>query len=232
MKTNNLAVIPARSGSKGLPDKNIKVLEGKPLLAYSIDAAIESGCFSKIMVSTDSEKYATISIQWGAEVPFLRSRYNASDYAGSWDAVKEVLQRYKELGAVFDTVCLLQPTSPLRMADDIIAAYGQFENMAATSVVSVCECEHSPLLSNTLNANLSMEGFLPKGGEKRRQDCDKYYRLNGAIYIVRSEDVLNDSIDISGHRSYAYIMPVERSVDIDSIRDFEYARFLMRRAHE
>ena len=110
---NNLAIIPARSGSKGLKDKNIKLLNGKPLIAYSIEAAKKSEIYSHILVSTDSERYGEIAIQYGAEVPFYRSEENASDVASSWDVVKEALKKYQEMGIVFDTFTLLQPTSPL-----------------------------------------------------------------------------------------------------------------------
>ncbi|MBO6246248.1 MAG: acylneuraminate cytidylyltransferase family protein, partial [Anaerovibrio sp.] len=123
----NIAIIPARSGSKGLKDKNIKLMNGKPLLAYSIEAAKESGMFDEIMVSTDSPKYADIAIQYGAGVPFLRSAENSSDTAGSWDMVLEVLNNYQKIGREFDTVCLLQPTSPLRLAKDISDAYKDFK---------------------------------------------------------------------------------------------------------
>lgn len=119
----NIALIPARSGSKGLKDKNIRKLNGKPLIVHSINAAIESKIFDEIMVSTDSELYADIAKDSGASVPFLRSQEQSSDSAGSWGVVKEVLQNYKKLGKTFSTVCLLQPTSPLRRADDIIEAY-------------------------------------------------------------------------------------------------------------
>lgn len=103
----NLAIIPARSGSKRLKDKNIKLLNGKPLLAYTIESARESGLFDEIMVSTDSEKYAEIARQWGANVPFLRSYELSNDTASSWDVVKDVIIRYKNLGFEFDTVALL-----------------------------------------------------------------------------------------------------------------------------
>lgn len=115
----NLAIIPARSGSKGLPGKNKKPLLGKPLMAYAIEAAVESGLFKAVHLSTDSEEYAEIGRSWGAEVPFLRSLRNSSDTASSWDAVLEVLEQYSRQGREFDTVMLLQPTSPLRTAEDI-----------------------------------------------------------------------------------------------------------------
>ena len=108
----NIAIITARSGSKGLPNKNILPLDGKPLIAHTIIAAKESGMFDTVMVSTDSEEYAAIAREWGAEVPFLRSEENSSDKAGSWDVVREVLDEYRKRGEEFDTFTLLQPTSP------------------------------------------------------------------------------------------------------------------------
>ena len=109
-----IAIIPARSGSKGLKDKNIKLLNGKPLIVYSIDAAIKSNAFDIVFVSTDSEIYAEIAMKAGADAHFLRSEINSSDKASSWDTVREVIQRFEEEGKYFDEIMLLQPTSPLR----------------------------------------------------------------------------------------------------------------------
>lgn len=222
----NLAIIPARSGSKGLPDKNIKMLGDKPLLAYSVEAAQKSGMFDEIMVSTDSEEYARIAKESGASVPFLRSAEMSGDKAGSWDTVREVLENYKKLGKEFDTVCLLQPTSPLRTSEDIIGAYDLFEKKAAVAVVSVCEMEHSPLWSNTLPKDGSLGNFIRNKSGNRRQDIETYYRLNGAVYIVYVSELLK-STDLFREGSFAYVMPTERSVDIDTERDFEYAQFLL-----
>ncbi len=223
----NLAIIPARSGSKGLKDKNIKKLNNKPLIYYSIVAALEAGIFDEVMVSTDSEKYADIAKECGAAVPFLRSYDNADDRAGSWDVVKEVLDCYEKRGMLFDTVCLLQPTSPLRKSSDIAEAYKLFEKKASVAVVSVCETDHSPLLANVLPNDKSLEGFIRQTKGDRRQDLGVFYRLNGAIYIVYVKE-LRTSIDLYKRGSFAYVMPRERSVDIDSELDFEYAEFLMK----
>ena len=114
----NIAIIPARSGSKGIKDKNIRLLNGKPLLAYTIEAALKSKCFDVVMVSTDSKKYKKIAEEYEAEVPFLRSEGNSKDYSSPWEVVKEVLERFKALGEEFDTFALLQPTSPLRSAKE------------------------------------------------------------------------------------------------------------------
>lgn len=218
----NLAIIPARSGSKGLPDKNIKLLNGVPLLAYSIKAAQESGMFDKIMVSTDSKKYADIAIQYGASVPFLRSKELSGDSAGSWDVAIEVLKCYQETGHRFDTVCLLQPTSPLRTADDIVGGYALLEAKNADAVTSVCEVEHSPLWCMTLEEDLSLSRFVFREDQRTRQQLPVYYRLNGALYI-RKISYNEENINIYCQNEFAFIMPRERSIDIDTKFDLELA---------
>ena len=223
---NNLAIIPARSGSKGLKDKNIKVLNGVPLLSYSVKAALSSKEFSHIMLSTDSQIYAEIGIECGAEVPFLRNSDNSSDTASSWDVVREVLEKYHKMGLDFDNVALLQPTSPLRTADDIRSAFELYRQNNATSVVSVCETEHSPLWSNTLPDNRSMNGFISSANNRQRQKLNTYYRINGAIYIVNVNHFLSGG-NIYDSGSYAYIMPTERSIDIDTQLDFLIAETVM-----
>ena len=143
----NIAIIPARSGSKGLPDKNIRLLGGKPLLAYTIEAAIQSGCFDTVHVSTDSEHYAEIARQYGADVPFLRSAALATDTASTWDAVREALCRYAELGKTFDTMMLMQPTSRT-----------SFTAIFPTSIVMTCA---SLPCRPDKNAPLSENPMLP-----------------------------------------------------------------------
>ena len=222
----NLAIIPARSGSKGLPDKNIKPLLGKPLMVYSIEAAIASGVFDEVMVSTDSGKYAEIAKSWGANVPFLRSEATASDTASSWDMVDEVLVGYRNRGQEFDTFCLLQPTSPLRTDNDIKNAYEIYREKAEFAVVSVCEAEHSPLWCGKLPESQEFIGFINPESQKRRQDTGKFYRINGAIYIVNIEKFQTDRF-LYHEGSFAYIMPQNRSIDIDTDIDFKYAEVIM-----
>lgn len=223
----NLAIIPARSGSKGLRDKNIKLLCGKPLMAYAIEAAKSSNCFDTVMVSTDSEKYADLARQYGAEVPFLRSAAMSSDTASTWDAMEEVIDKYEEQGQHFDSFTVLQATSPLRTATDIRQAFQIFEQKKASAVVSVCEMEHSPLLSNTLPEDGSLDGFIDRNNNTRRQDMKPYYRLNGAIYIVDVKGFRKDRF-LYRRGAYAYVMDAKHSVDIDTAEDFEYAEWLMR----
>jgi CMP-N,N'-diacetyllegionaminic acid synthase len=223
----NIAIITARSGSKGLKDKNIRLLTGKPLMAYSIESARDSGCFSEIMVSTDSAEYQRIAVEYGANVPFLRSEATSTDTAGSWDVVREVLDGYAKMGRRFDSVCLLQPTSPLRTAEDIKLAYKNYINNNADAVTSVCEAEHSPLWCMTLPENLSLKEFREQSrGNAPRQKLAQYYRINGAVYIRRIE-YDGDRSNICDNKEFAYVMDRRRSVDIDTIEDFEYAEFLI-----
>lgn len=222
----NIAIIPARSGSKGIKDKNIRNLCGKPLMAYSIEAALKSGKFEEVMVSTDSEKYAAIAKQYGASVPFLRSDVTASDTASSWDMVDEVLHNYKTLGREFDTFCLLQPTSPLRNAEDIVAAYSLYEDKADFAVVSVCEAEHSPLWCGHLPETNEFVGFVDEKNLKQRQAGQKFYRLSGAIYIVNIEKFKTER-NLYRKGSFAYIMSQKKSVDIDTEIDFRIAELMI-----
>ena len=222
----NIAIIPARSGSKGLKDKNIKSLCGKPLIAYSIEAALQSEMFDDVMVSTDSEKYADIARKFGANVPFLRSESTATDTASTWDAVKEVLAGYEEMGKVFDTFCLLQPTSPLRTSKEISEAYTLYKEKASFAVVSVCEAEHSPLWCGRLPDSKEFIDFIDANSISQRQVLGKFYRLNGAIYIVNINHFYEDRY-LYQKGSFAYIMSQEKSIDIDTELDFTFASVIL-----
>lgn len=223
----NIAIIPARSGSKGIPDKNIKELGNKPLIAWTIEAAISSKMFDEVMVSTDSEKYANIASSFGAHIPFLRSSENSSDVASSWDTVREVLLKYQKLARYFDTFTLLQPTSPMRNAEDIIGSFELMKKKDARTIVSVCETQDSPYLCNTLPESMSMANFfIDKYKNKRRQDLPKCYKLNGAIYLSKVKDFLDDG-DVYKNDCYAYIMDGLKSVDIDTMLDFKMAELIV-----
>lgn len=222
----NLAIIPARSGSKGLKDKNIKEINGKPLLAYSVEAALGSKLFDTIYVSTDSESYARIGRECGAEVPFLRPAELASDTASSWDAVRCALKQYEEIEKTFETVTLLQPTSPLRTSEEIIGGFQLFQEKRAKAVIGVCEVEHSPLWCNTLPDDRKMDSFIKPESDKRRQDLETYYRINGALYIVDTKKIM-ETDQIYDEECFAYIMDQSHSIDIDTELDFEIARIMM-----
>jgi len=223
----NIAIIPARSGSKGLANKNILPLLGKPLMAYTIEAALDSACFEQVFVSTDSEQYAELAVRFGASVPFLRSERSATDTASTWEVVGEVLTNYKDRGVEFDTVSILQPTSPLRNSKDICAAMEIYFSKGADYVESLCEMEHSPLWSNTIDESLSLYQFIKPEYNVRRQELPKYYRKNGAIYILKTEKLGNLG-DLYSKNSYAYLMPIERSIDIDTPLDFAIAEVMLK----
>jgi len=225
----NIAIIPARSGSKGLPNKNIRLLEGIPLLAHSVLCAKQAGLFNEIFVSTDSHQYADIAVEYGGSVPFLREASLAGDTASMWDVVRDVLSKYETIGKSFDSVTLLQPTSPLRIPDDIVEAHKIYKEKNADSVISVCIADHAPYLCNVLPESGSMEGFISYDKlDKQRQQLPDYYRINGALYLIRCS-YLAKTMDIYGAGSYAYIMPKERSVDIDDELDFITAETIYNR---
>lgn len=223
----NIAIIPARSGSKGLKDKNIKSLNGKPMMVYTIEAALKSNVFDEVVVSTDSKKYAEIAIEWGASVPFLRSEELSSDNASSWDVVRDVLQKYKGQGQNFNSFALLQPTSPLRKAEDIVKAYNAFYEKQANAIVGVTEAEHSPLWCGTLPEDQSLVGFFKSTDYSNhpRQKLAPYFRINGAIYIAKT-DYFYTTNDIYINKCYAYVMNRENSIDIDTALDFTIAQII------
>lgn len=223
-----IAIIPARSGSKGLKDKNIKELNGRPLIAYSIEAAIKSGMFNKVFVSTDSQKYADIAIQYGADASFLRSEKNSSDTAGSWDVVREVIDVLKAKGEEYDEIMLLQATSPLRTAQDIVSAIDLLHERKGNAVVSLTECDHSPIWCNTLPEDGGMDNFdRPEYKDLPRQVLPTFYRYNGAIYLVTNKELYNKE-HMMEHGCYAYVMPQSRSIDIDTAMDFLIAETIMK----
>lgn len=233
----NIAVILARSGSKGLPHKNIRELAGHPLMAYTIKAAQDSKVFDRVMVSTDSEEYAEIARKYGAEVPFLRSAENSGDRSSSWDAVKEVLGRYEnELGETFDVVALLQVTTPLRTGEQIKQAFRKMEETDANSLYSIREIEFpvswAEYVPDTLCMNESKYAvpvdpreYLP------RQMAGNAYRPNGAIYLYKTDALRTDAYPYET-KCYGYVMGKIPSVDIDDLEDFTIAEALIQKLPE
>jgi CMP-N,N'-diacetyllegionaminic acid synthase len=230
-RTKRLALIPARSGSKRLSGKNIRPLGGHPLIAWTIRAAIASACFDRIIVSTDSSEIAGISIRYGAEAPFLRPQELSTDEARTVDVVLHVLETLtSEEGFVAEEMCILQPTSPYRTAEDIARSYDLFREKEANAVISVAACTHSPAWTNTLGPGGSMEAFVASSHvNMRSQELPAYYRLNGAIYWYKAGIVRECKTTFPKTRIYAYEMDELRSLDIDTLLDFEYAGFLLER---
>ncbi len=216
------ALIPARSGSKGIKDKNIKKLHGKPLMAYSIDAARQVGDIGAVYVSTDSPKYAEIAIENGSECPFLRPADLANDTAST----NQVIQHFmNNIGKKFDHIILLQPTSPLRNVDDIKNAIALYESQGADVLYSLCPQDKHPNLFRYIDDNHNITPFM-ENTTSRRQDNPPLYRLNGAIYIF-SWQYFAEHGHFNAPKAVGYVMPNHRSVDIDTNDDWEYCEFLM-----
>ncbi|MCS5503270.1 acylneuraminate cytidylyltransferase family protein [Lysinibacillus sp. A4] len=213
-----LAVIPAREGSKGIPNKNIIVIQNKPLIAYTIEPALESKYIDKVIVSTDSEEIASISKEWGATVPFLRPSYLATDEAKTIETVIHVLEL---LESKYDYVILLQPTQPTRKVKHIDEAIEEIVNRSYTSLVSVSKVKEHPILMRTIDGEGKLQSIMNKGSIIRRQDFQDVYKVDGAIYINKVKG-LNFETNLNDNE-YAYIMD-EKVIDIDEtedIREFE-----------
>ena len=220
MNKTFLAIIPARGGSKRLPRKNVLDLCGKPLIAWSIEAGLKSKYITKVIVSSDDEEILSISKEYGAST-IKRPSELASDTAITFDALKHVIENSEK----FDYVVLLQPTSPLRNETHIDEAIKLLIEKNADSIISVCETEHSPLWCNTLPQDSSMNNFLrDEVLNKRSQDLPKYYRLNGAIYICKTEKLLSEKSFFIKDNIFAFKMNKENSIDIDEEFDFIIAR--------
>lgn len=214
-----LAIIPARGGSKGVPRKNIAPLGGKPLIAWTIEAALAARCVTRTIVSTDSPEIADVARAAGAEVPFLRPDHLASDTATTLD----VISHARNACPGFDVLLVLQPTSPLRRGADIDAAFAQMIASGAESCTSVCEADTPPWLMYRQNEAGYVESVLPPWpGGMRRQDLPPVYVLNGALYFVKTT-----AFDATGKLlptpTAGYIMPAQASIDIDTHDDFRRA---------
>ncbi len=217
-----LAIIPARGGSKRLPRKNILNLNSKPLLAYSIEAGFKSKYIDSVVVSSDDEKILEIAKKYNATL-IERPEFLASDTATTFDAIKHTIENSDS----YDYIVLLQATSPLRNATHIDAAIELLVIKNADAIVSVCEMDHSPLWSNTLSKDLSMKGFLKDEVlNKRSQDLERYYRLNGAIYICKTEKLLQEKSFLLKENIFAYKMDRNCSIDIDEEIDFKIAEII------
>lgn len=221
-----LGVIPARGGSKGVVGKNIKLLDGKPLIAYTIDVAKKSQ-LADVIVSTDSKEIAQVSEDNGATVPFLRPKELATDSA---KAIPVIIHALKEMeqktGSTYDAVMMLQPTSPFKLVSDINKAIDLLSSSGADSVISVVNVSgHHPARMKYLEGDRLIDpDFCEEYENQPRQELRPMYIRNGAIYLTRKDILLSDSFKGSDCR--ALIMPEERSVNIDTEIDFRYASWI------
>jgi len=211
-----IAIIPARGGSKGVKNKNIKMVHGKPLIAWTIEAALRSQSIDEVLVTTDDAKIAEVSLAYGAKVPFIRDAFLAEDDTPTIEVVKDVFNRMPE----FDKGILLQPTSPLRTTQDIDELIEQCLASQALSSVSVCQTEESPFWAYKKDANHHLIPLFDDIHITRRQDLPKTYRLNGAIYFFDKAWLLEHNRFVTA-QTLAYEMPITRSIDLDTENDFK-----------
>ncbi len=220
-----LAIIPARGGSKRLPRKNILSLCGKPLVTWTIESALQSKYIDDVCISSDDDEILAIATEYDV-LTIKRPDYLATDTATTFDVVEHAVQTLPEQ---YDYIVLLQPTSPLRTAKHIDEAIDLLNTKSADAIISVCAMEHSPLWSNTLPNDGSMVGFLSNEVLQRSQDLETYYRLNGVLYICKTQSLLQEETFFINDNIFAYVMDEDSSVDIDTVRDFEYSSWLMGR---
>jgi CMP-N,N'-diacetyllegionaminic acid synthase len=222
-----IAIVPARGGSKGLPGKNIKPLLDKPLIGYTIEAALAATGITDVYVSTDDEEIYRVGLECGASASFLRPPSLAQDNSLAVDSYIYTIDRLnEEFGVGIDEFIVLQPTSPLRKAVDIDAAISLFKEKQADSVVSYTEEHHPVSWHKYLDSDGSFENIFPDNTQNRQQNRPTYYP-NGAIFVFRY-DLIKQKRYYS-EKSYAYVMERERSVDVDTIEDFDLAEYLMRK---
>lgn len=235
MKKEILAVILARGGSKGIPNKNIKDLCGKPLIAYTIEAALASGIFSHVVVSTDSPKIAEVSKSFGAQVPFMRPDELSQDHVWSRDALRHaVLECEKVYSKTYDYVVELPCVAPLRNEKHIKEAVNKLVETKSDSVISVCQMQDKHPVRMKRIVEDTLQDFckeFPEGEGSRRQDLEPCFIRNGAIYSMTRICIV-DKFSRNGEVSRPYIMDELHSVNIDSMIDFYLAEALIRAKNE
>ena len=219
-----LALIPARGGSKGIPRKNIRSFCGKPLLQWSIDVALAAPSVDRVVVSTDNPEIAEIARAGGAEVPFIRPPELSSDTASGIAPVLHVLQQLPDVSDLL----LLQPTSPLRRVEDVEEMIALSQKIGSDAMVSVTPSSKHPAWMYALSPEQVMQPLLDIPDASCRQQLPPAYVLNGALYLA-SRSLLEQERSFLTINTVGYVMPPERSVDIDTLLDWQWGEFLMQR---
>ena len=221
-----LGLITARGGSKGLPGKNIKPLCGKPLIGWTIEAALASKYIDDLILSSDSPEIMSVAVQFGCKIPFTRPESLATDEATSIDVACHALNVLQSQGRHYEYLVLLQPTSPLRETSDIDSCIELCSEANTMSVVSVCRSEKSPFWTFYISEKNQLRRILPAPSFSRRQDAPQTFHPNGAVYVARVNHLLERQSFID-ELTVGYIMPRERSIDIDTEIDFQLAALIM-----
>lgn len=226
-----LGVITARSGSKGIKDKNIKILDGKPLIYYTIKVAQKSKLISDFIVSTDSDKYIKIARNYGANTPFIRPKELATDECPHAPVLQHALNfMEKSKNCKYDYIVNLQPTSPFRTVEDLDTTIKKTIDFNAESGVSVVKVENSihPIKYKKIENGFILPYSIEEPSEGvRRQDLPEAYKRDGAVYVTRRDILLNES-KIFGEKTIAHIVDSERSIDIDTLKDWYLAEYMIR----
>lgn len=222
-----IAIITARGGSKRIPRKNIKIFNGKPIINYSIEAALKSGIFDEVMVSTDDEEIAGISKKAGASVPFFRSRETSTDTATTADVLLEVLDRYEDMGRTFEYGCCIYPTAPFVTARKLKEAMDKLVESGAESIVPMQEFSYPPQRGLFIDDNGLVKMLHPEYATTRSQDLQKQYHECGQFYIFRN-DAFKIQKDTTMERSIPYIIDPVESQDIDNESDWILAELKYR----
>lgn len=225
-----IAVIPARGGSKRIPHKNIKMFIDKPIIVYSIEAALGSGEFDEVMVSTDDTRIAEVSRQVGASIPFLRSLENANDYATLADVLIEVLETYKRQGQTFEQVCCILPTAPMITAEDIRLSYAQWNSSVFDSICPVVAFSYPILRSLSLEADGTLSMNWPEYRNTRSQDLRPAYHDAGAFYWIKTSVLLKERTLFSRHGT-GFVLDERKVQDIDTEADWAMAELKYKIMH-
>ena len=224
---SNIAIITARGGSKRIPRKNIREFCGKPIIAYSIEAAKGAGIFDEVMVSTDDQEIADISIKYGASVPFLRSPENSGDYSGTADVLLEVLREYQKSDQYFDVMCCLYPTAPFVTIEKLCSAYKIFTDHNAEKVMSVTAFSYPPQRSLLKDSTGKLYYQFPEHYKSRSQDLEKGYHDAGQFYWCKTERFLENKSVLSEH-TVPFIVSELDVQDIDNETDWKLAELKYR----
>lgn len=218
---SKLCIIPARGGSKRIPRKNIKPFMGKPIIAYSIEAALNSGVFDEVMVSTDDEEIAGVARQYEASVPFLRSADTSNDYATTVDVLLEVVKKYKEQGKNFDTICCLYSTAPFVTSDRLKEASSHISD-TIDACFTIVQYSYPIQRSLRINENGCVEMKFPEHLISRTQDLEKVYHDAGQFYFVKTDALVNEKT-VWCKRTAPLILSELEVQDLDTLTDWQLA---------
>jgi len=219
---SKIAIIPARSGSKRIKNKNIKHFSGKPIIAYSIEIALQCGLFDEVMVSTDNKEIAAISIKYGAKVPFLRSEKNSDDYATTSDVIFEVLESYEKLGKYFDYACCIYATAPLLSSQKLVDANSLIQKDTTDCVFPVVKTDFPIQRSLKIDEKQNASMFYPEHRNSRSQDLEAAYYDAGQFYFLRLSEFKN-SKTLWPIKTKTIILKSSEAQDIDNEADWQLA---------